>query len=205
MNTIVYTCITGGYDKLTELKTAHRAICFTDQDIVSNTWEIIKITFEPKIYRKIKICPHLFLPPHDRNVWIDGNLTSSNIDEVINDKIGFWAMTHPSRNCVYQEAIRCIEVGKDTEETLMKQANKYYIEGYPFGNGMITSSFLVRDNNTENKRFGNLWWKEVKNHSVRDQVSFNYVAWKTGLKYKTFAFLQGLQHSNHLNEGTKNL
>ena len=29
------------------------------------------------------------------------------------------------------------------------------------------------------------WWEEIKYNSKRDQLSFNYVAWKNGLKYNS--------------------
>lgn len=185
MSTIIYTCITGNYDALQEIKTTHRAICFTDADLKSDSWEIKPIKAAPKIFRKVKICPHLFLPKHDRNVWIDGNLVLTDIDRLIKNRSGFETMQHLKRYCIYQEAVRCIETGKDTEETIMKQINKYYNDGYPLSNGLIWSALLIRDNNSENRQFGKLWWNEVKKHSVRDQLSFNYVAWKTGLNYNT--------------------
>ena len=28
------------------------------------------------------------------------------------------------------------------------------------------------------------WWDEIKNYSYRDQLSFNYAMWKTGIKNK---------------------
>jgi len=200
MTTIIYTCITGNYDTLKDIKTNNRAICFTDIDLKSDTWQIIKIDFRPKIFRKIKICPHLFLPEHDRNVWIDGNLAIEDIDKLIESRSGFETLMHTKRYCIYQEAVRCIEIGKDKEETIMRQVNKYYNEGYPFSNGLIWSALLIRDNTEENRDFGNLWWNEVRRYSVRDQLSFNYVAWKTGLKYRTFYPGKGLTAVTHTNK-----
>ena len=197
MNTIIYTCIIGGYDTLQEITTKHQAICFTDTDIKSATWEIVKIKLEPKIFRKVKICPHLFLPKHDRNVWIDGNCVFDDIDKIIEPMNGFNILKHWKRNCVYAEAVRCIETGKDKEEIIMKQINKYYHENYPFNNGMVESSVMVRDNTEVNKKFGKLWWSQVRRYSVRDQISFNYVAWKTGLHYKTFYPMHGFKRNPH--------
>jgi hypothetical protein len=35
------------------------------------------------------------------------------------------------------------------------------------------------------KRFDEVWWDEISRHSRRDQLSFNYVAWKLGFEYST--------------------
>ena len=47
----------------------------------------------------------------------------------------------------------------------------------------------------------NKWYEEIKNYSHRDQLSFNYIMWKTGLKIKYINknlaleyFVQNLTH-----------
>lgn len=197
MKTIIYTCIIGNYDNLEEIKTVHRAICFTDSNIRSETWEIIKIKPTKKIFRKVKICPHLYLPEHDRNVWVDGNVVIENIDQFIEDKAGFAIQRHLKRNCIYKEAVTCIDARKDTEKVIMAQVNKYYAEGYPFDNGMVESCIIIRDNTEKNRAFGESWWNEVKRFSVRDQISFNYVAWKTEFVFNTFFPWIGFQRNLH--------
>ena len=197
MNTIIYTCITGGYDELTEIDTIHRAICFTDMDITSNTWEVVKIKDEPKLNRKIKLCPHLFLPAHTRNVWIDGNALPKNIDKILEGKTGFWCMKHPKRKCAYVEGVYCIDIRKDTEENILPQLNKYFSEGFPIDYGLVCGGFLIRDNSEQNREFAEHWWREIENHSTRDQVSFPYVAWKLNFSYNTMPFLGDWFLSRH--------
>jgi len=197
MDTIIYTCIINDYDELLPIETKHRAICFTDLQMSSDSWEVVKITPTQKIQKKIKICPQLFLPPHARNVWIDGNLFPFDIDELIKDKNGFWLMSHPNRNCIYQEAVRCLEVKKDTPQNILPQIDKYRHENYPANNGMVTASVLIRDHSDPNIAFSNLWWDEVRQHSSRDQLSFNYAAWKLDLQYNTFPYLDGFVKLRH--------
>ena len=38
------------------------------------------------------------------------------------------------------------------------------------------------------------WWTEIKHNSKRDQLSFNYVAWKNNFKYN---YLDGDVRTNH--------
>lgn len=195
---IIYTAIIGGYDKLNEYTTNCRKLCFTDNaSLRSTTWEVVKVRPLMKIHRKIKILPHLFLPPHERSIWIDGNIKPTmDIEKFAEDKSGFWVMQHPVRNCIYQEAAACIALRKDNPRTITRQISKYRAEGYPEHNGMVSTGVLIRDNVYQ--EFLNSWWKEVYEHSVRDQLSFNYAATKHNLKFQTFPFLYGLQKDRHI-------
>lgn len=197
---ILYTSIINGYDALTDyvVPQGWRAICFTDRKIESRTWEVVKIDYREKIYREIKICPHRFLPYHDQSVWVDGNITPVvNLDEFVKDKNGYWLMEHPDRRCIYKEAAAVVNQKKDGWKVVAEQMQQYFKYGYPFFNGLSATGVLLRDNTQEHQEFGEQWWREVRDHSVRDQLSFNYVAWKTGLAYKQFKFLDGFNKNRH--------
>lgn len=192
---ILFTCITAAYDQLHEFETPFRKICFTDQFMVSSTWEIRTIDLESKIFRKVKIMPHLFLPEHDKSIWLDGHLQPHDLR--ILDRSGFWLMKHPTRNCIYQEAQECITLRKDNPATINEQMNRYRLDGYPENNGLSATGVLIRDNTKENNDFNEFWWHQVKTGSVRDQLSFNYCAWKTGLEFDQFPFLQDIKKWKH--------
>lgn len=199
---ILYTCITAAYDQLHEFETPFRKICFTDKLIFSSSWEIKVIDPEPKIFRKVKILPHLFLPEHDKSAWIDGHLVPNDLS--LFDKSGYWLMKHPTRNCIYQEAQECITLRKDNPRTINEQVNRYRMEGYPVNNGLSATGVLIRDNTEGNRVFGEFWWHQVRTGSVRDQLSFNYSAWKTGFQFDQFPFLQDIKKWKHQN-GKKRL
>jgi len=197
---ILYTCITNGYDALADylVPQGWRAICFTDMQIESRTWEVVEIEPREKIFREIKICPHRFLPHHEQSVWIDGNITPLvNLDEFVKEKNGYWLMEHPERMCIYKEAVAVLNKKKDSWEVVAAQMQQYFKYGYPFLNGLSATGVMVRDNTQEHQEFGEQWWREVRDHSVRDQLSFNYVAWKTGLAFKQFKFLDGFNKNRH--------
>lgn len=203
MDNIIYTAVFNEYDQLREIKLepGWRAICFTNQpDLKSNSWEIRQREFGHKIFRNIKIRPNHFLPMgYKKSVWIDGNLELKiPLSELIKDKNGFWLMTHPDRDCVYDEAKRCIELKKDNADVITKQVQRYLLEGYPHKNGLSATGVLIRDNNYFNAKFGEKWWDQIKNGSIRDQLSFNYVAWKLGFKFHMFPFLENFHYYFHL-------
>lgn len=199
---ILYSCIVDSYDQLKEvnLPAGWRAICFSNTLIESKTWEIIQIAKQDKIFRDIKIRPHVWLPDHDKSVWIDGNLEIKiPLDQFVKDKDGFWLMTHPDRNCIYEEAKKCIELGKDKIEVIEKQATRYRLIGYPEKWGLSATGCLIRDNNDDNRMFGDCWWGEVRDYSVRDQLSFDYVYWRiAAVQVRHFPFLENIQYHYHV-------
>ncbi len=198
---VVYTAIFGTYDILHDIKLEEgcRAICFTDQNIKSDTWEIVRIPSSHRIYREIKIKPHKFLPiGWTKCIWIDGNLEfKGSILEFAKDKNGFWLMNHPDRNCIYEEGQRCKELGKDSPDVIDAQMADYVAKGYPAQNGLSATGVIVREFTKEICDFCNDWWMEVAHGSVRDQLSFNYVAWYHELKFNMFPFLEGFEYHYH--------
>jgi hypothetical protein len=198
---IIFTAIFNKYDRLNEYTTTCRKICFTDQPIESRTWEIKRMDHESKVYRKIKIMPHLFLPAHDRSVWIDGSLLPLiDVEVFARDKAGYWLMDHPVRKCIYEEANACIQMRKDNPKIIQRQVLRYRQELYPVNNGLVATGVLIRDNDPAFIPVAEQWWEEVRVHSIRDQISFNYVAHKNNLKFSTFPFLEGFKNQYHVKD-----
>ena len=191
---VVYTCITGDYDKIIEPKVVSDEfdyVCFTDNaELFSNVWEIRPLPIETnsltqvKKQRFVKTHPHLLFKDYDISIWVDGNVEIvGNLDEFIkaNDKndCSIFVPTHPSRKCIYAEEKAVISLKKDTKKNTEPQINRYLSEKYPKNNGLLQSNILLRKHNDEKCiKFMNEWWEEIKNGSHRDQLSFNYVAWK---------------------------
>ena len=75
-----------------------------------------------------------------------------------------------------------------------KQVNRYAEENYPQNNGLATNPILLRKHN-DPKVIKTMedWWTEIKYGSKRDQLSFNYVAWKNNFK---FNYLKGDSRKN---------
>jgi len=194
---VVYTSITGDYDELltpTYINDNWDYICFTDNDnITSDFWQIQKIediNLNNKRKNRIyKILPHKYLSEYDYSLYIDGNFRIiGDIDEYINRFSKDEAMMcfiHPDRNCIYEEVEACLNYKKDSDEVIRNQIKKYKSEKYPKYYGLIVGGILYRKHNDPSViKVMNLWWEEVKTHSYRDQLSFNYVCWKIGFKYE---------------------
>ena len=66
--------------------------------------------------------------------------------------------------------------------------------GYPIDNGLITGMVILRRHNEEDcMTTMEDWWTEIKYNSKRDQLSFNYCAWKNNLK---FNYMDGDSRNN---------
>lgn len=205
--TILFTCICDDYDRLKEvnLPEGWRAICFSNTTIESKTWEVVQIEKKDKIFRDIKIRPHVWLPEHDKSVWIDGNLEINiPLDKFIERKEGFWLMEHPERNCIYEEAKRCIELEKDSEKKINEQIDAYRRTYFPENFGLSATGCIVRDNNRLNGLLCDVWWREVRSYSVRDQLSFDYARWLwPEVKIDHFPFLENITYYQHVHREKK--
>lgn len=200
---VVYTAITRGYDGLKMPATVSdrcNYVCFTDDPTIDGRglWDVRPFP-NPELdqvrkCRQLKILPHVFLPSYKSSIWVDGNIQiTGDIDELIVkhfDKPGpeFLSFKHPWRNCIYDEAEAVIKNRKGIEDSsgemrVRKQMAKYEREGMPKKNGLIESNVILRKHTPEVNGVMEQWWEEVQTHSRRDQLSFNYVAWKNKFQY----------------------
>ena len=61
------------------------------------------------------------------------------------------------------------------------QIERYREEGFPEKYGLGETRVLYRKNNDDCKKLMDAWWAEVEKGSHRDQLSFDYARWKTGV------------------------
>ena len=74
------------------------------------------------------------------------------------------------------------------------QVKRYLDEGYPQHNGLATNPIILRNHNdSEVINVMEDWWTEIKYGSRRDQLSFDYIAWKNDFN---FVYLQGDSRNN---------
>lgn len=191
MTNRVYTAIFGKYDKLRSPTVVNHTwdyVVISDWDAIDmvGPWlnRKIKPTLEPRREsRKQKIlCP---FPDAQFTVWHGGNIQLKvDPDKFIsllgNDDI--MAFKHPHRKCLYQEAKICKDWKLDDSGIIDAQMSRYQKEGFPSNYGLTSCWFLVRRNNERVREFNHMWWNEVSRGSVRDQLSFDYVRWKTDIK-----------------------
>lgn len=196
-NIVIYTAIFNDYDSLKEplykIKNCD-FICFTDnKNLKSETYKVVvmKKTFNDptRDARMYKALPHRFLSKYEYSIWVDGSflIKTDDIGGMIKKNLNLSELStfkHPDRDCIYDEAEVCIGAKKDFEDVIKKQVAKYKKEGYPQHNGLVASGVLLRKNLSKSVvDLNEKWWVEIRDNSKRDQLSFNYVAWKNNFKY----------------------
>jgi hypothetical protein len=70
---------------------------------------------------------------------------------------------------------------------MRQQVNGYYKQNYPYNNGLAETTAVLRRHTPQICALNEAWWSEVKQKSVRDQLSFDFLCWKLGVSYNVFA------------------
>jgi len=212
---IIYTALFGERGRLHDPKVVPKGwdfICFTDRDdLQSSIWDIRVVgphyEDSTRNARMYKVLPHRFLAEYNISIWHDANISiKKNPNKLMQDFLkdhNFATFDHrynqDSMECVYEESanlLRLEDIGrrKDDPELIKRQVQKYREERYPEKNGLaVTQVLLRRHNEPDVVETMEKWWSEIEENSKRDQMSFNYAAWKTGLR---FAYLPGDSRKN---------
>lgn len=218
---VIYTSVFGGFDEVRESKVLN-----WDFTLFSEKNNLPLYEDSNRNAKKFKLLPHRYLSNYKYSLWIDGNFTVVGDINILVKKylkdanIAFFNHQNTAldpRNCIYQEASTILNFGainmqrtpergmlnyKDDPQIIQKQIQKYQNEGYPPNNGLIKGGIILRKHNEKDViNAMEAWWEEVKYNSKRDQLSFNYIAWKQKLK---FNYIEGdlrnnefFNHSSH--------
>ena len=196
----VYTCITGNYDDLKEVRIKESGIdyiCFTNnKKIKSETWKIIYIDDKKLdnhyLSRKIKMIGDPYLDKnYTLSIYIDASIIfKKSVKEFISKyfdlkKDLIAACKHSVRSSIKEEAEACIRQKKDNKEIIKRQLKFYQEENFADNLGLLEMTLIIkRHNNILVKKTMELWFNMILNYSKRDQLSFMYCLSKTNLLCK---------------------
>lgn len=184
-------------------------ICFTDDPKLKAKGWLINVVTQPdleshRLSRYYKILPHKCVTGYEASIYIDANFIAYNDPTPIFKQLEeqnhlFAAFDHADtlkdpRNCIYKEmdAIKQKQIVKkerffDNEDVLEKHLNFLKKENYPKDNGLISGGVLYRQHNHPKVvELMESWWYMILNYSRRDQLSFNFVAWKHNFSFPYF-------------------
>lgn len=188
---VVYTTVFGHTDPLHEPKVAGNArfVCFTDQPIRSQRWHVIRgdrVEQPTRMARCYKTIPHVLFKDADWTLWMDANFTLL-VDPASLLKHGeFVNFRHPDRTRITTEAEEIIRLGKAKEPAIRAQLADYHVHGFDTEenpmNELSSNGVILRKNTVQNKELNESWAEELRAHTLRDQMSLDYAAWKLGMK-----------------------
>ena len=210
---IIYTSVFGGYDNVVE-----QGSDGWDWKCFSEDTHIPIYEDNNRNAKRFKVLPHRYLKDYEYSVFIDGNMSvrgdlNELVDRYLKDSnVAFFSHSNnhlDGRNCPYDEARTIFQLGdknmkatpdrgmlnyKDNPFVIEKQMNRYIDEGFPKNNGLITGMVILRRHNEADCiQTMEDWWTEIKYNSKRDQLSFNYSAWKNNLN---FNYMEGDSRNN---------
>ena len=210
MKIVVYTTIFGRIDQLWSVCPITRGkatyVCFSDvlrkemglwsgrqlskkSLIASPTWNVhqVKQQWNPRrTARHYKCLPHRYLSDADVWIWMDCNVRLTIPPE---EAVNRWLCSdlatfkHPDRDCLYVEAAFCAKRNDDTPAILKAQVERYRKAGMPARWGLAETGLMIRRNTPAICKFNESWWGEINRGSLRDQVSFPFVCWMTGIRW----------------------
>ena len=187
-------------------------VCFTNNtNFKSDVWDIRLVeplyTDSARDAKRYKTLPHRYLKEYDESIWVDIDVKISKNPSELLDKLlsdtNLAILNHELcgrtvtgnlnvRKCVYEEARFIQWLGdqnpkkeyKDNMNIIHSQVDRYKKDGYPENNGLARTTVVFRRHNEDDVITNSEnWWSEMKYGSRRDQISFNYVAWKDNLKF----------------------
>lgn len=199
----VYTGIFGQYDSICCPKVKPQNIdyyfisddeCKIEGFIWIDAKKIIpeNVTSSIKRNRYIKMHPHILFPDYEYSIYVDGNVEiKKDISSFARESsTGISVFMHPSRDCIFYEAIAIVNFRRVSAIDVNKQMERYIKEGMPLHYGLPEMSVIAREHNKPIcKKIMNEWWNEFEHGAQRDQLSFMYVMWKNNMGIKDISSL----------------
>ena len=179
-----------------KIKTSKEAKTFRLSES-SAEWEIRPLLWKHKMCRRrtarwhkthSHVVAEVFEYP-TRTLWLDGSQRICAVDlqedlVAAHDSYDLSTFKHPDRNCIYQELEACVRLRKDNQLLMRNQVDRYRQDGFPPYSGLVETACVLRKTQSDAVReFNKRWWAEIDAYSFRDQLSFNYVAWKLKMPY----------------------
>lgn len=188
MEKVVYTVLTGGYDRLEQPLVTHpdfKYVCFTDRSGTDGVWELREIPFEgsPVLRaRWAKMHPHIILKEFRFSIFMDANLCicgNEFYEAVLSSPIA--VLEHPERDCVWEELRYCYL--KDKVSTASAFKIHKMLKGMPRHWGLAETNVIAREHNDPTViALDELWWQMLLEYGgTRDQLVFTPALHKLGM------------------------
>jgi hypothetical protein len=183
----------------------------TDKDRIplDLPWQVVRPTLAERDIKRLclwyKTHPHRLFPHSEFAVWLDGNvecLHGSNrilqAHETLSEVATF---LHPDRSCVFDEGAAILDLELDKHDTVRRVLEKLEAEGMPRNFGLYETNVLF----SRTRDFGvnqmfDAWWRAIALGSRRDQMSFTYSAWSSGVEIAPLDGLSSTKNSRYFSK-----
>lgn len=173
----VFSVITGDKDKI-ENWPENVTLFYNDYDLFKDDRRNSRIQ---------KIMPHLYMTC-EYSLYIDGNIrllkTPEELIETYLKEYDIALFKHPTRDCLYNEALVCAKMGLDDPETIIEQVKDYELTGYGKHKGLCECGIILRRHTPQVQALNERWWAHYCRYSRRDQISFMKAVDEVGIPIK---------------------
>lgn len=201
MNLIVYTASTEGYDTPAEVKFREPGttyIAFVDDQEAYrragwDTRPLVHFSDDPlyekrRSTRACKALSHLLFPLADVVLWVDGHVhlrmpPYEIIKRCLPAEVEVAAHLHNDRTCPLAEASVVKDRPLDYADVVDRQINHYRKVLPEQKRFLVETGMLLRRNTPAVAAFNMSWWEQICRYSSRDQISFAYAVWQSGVRF----------------------
>lgn len=191
---VVHTAIINGYDDAPNIIDRSSEIDFvlvTDKAREVEGWRtalVERYWKDDKLNSGfVKTHPEYFADPDSIVVWVDANVKDLRIDpqeiRKAADQGALHALVHRVRESVASEREAVISSRLADPWRVARQAARQTAEGFHDEDGLSATMFIIRDlADPAVHQFNAAWWRELVHGCRRDQLGFDFAAWKTGVR-----------------------
>lgn len=189
----VYTTVFGHTDPLHEPARdwpGVQFVCFTDQPIASRRWEIVRVppTSTPtRASRLMKARSHAHIET-EWALWMDANFTLRVDPRGLTTHGDFVTFRHRDRRRITDEAREIVRLKKALPDRIAAQLAAYRAAGFDTDAAPQTelscNGVVLRRHTPEVVALNEAWAAELEAHTLRDQMSLDYCAWRAGFQLK---------------------
>lgn len=168
-----------------------RYVCFTDAPLSVHGWTVERVSTVNRspcfLARLFKARPDRWFGVKATTIWVDASceplvpairvleqavLAHGSIAPVV-------ALGHPDRNTVEAEAREVTRLDLAPADIVARQLADYQAAGFAIDRGPLTTTgFLLRLPNAQ--AFNECWETQIIRYNLRDQLSVDFSAWRTG-------------------------
>lgn len=198
----VYACVTNNYDRLQEADALSRGvqfICFSNRPVKKTAgWDMRYLASPPRlcsghdINRYHKVFSNRILSDYRYSIYVDGNIRYRGDLHVLvrvleRSGAALGVFRHPAGRRLAEEVEACRRHRKfdhHDESRVHEQIETYTDQGFELSTLVSANYLIVRDHSHPLLSDAmSLWWSQLFEFTKRDQLSLNYVLWKTGLPW----------------------
>lgn len=157
-------------------------LCFTDQELQVEPWQMIKLPSEPdplRGNRRLKLLSHRTVSS-PWSLYIDSNYRVLADPRPLLGQGDFFTHRHHICANIQEEADAIIRFRKAKAALVRRQVAEYLAQGFDAQPSHSANAVLLRHHTPAVMALNEAWWGELEKHSHRDQLSLDFCAWRAG-------------------------